>query len=169
MPTPEPTTREDEAADVLHYRPGLSGPLLLVSLGIIINCCWLFILVVRLFGWLNTEEMAQIVPGHPSYHPLLKPFMVAELLTAVFFFFFTVRLAGAFFWKQKETRRLMIIYLLAALVFTLLEYVFILLIPWLRERLDKTGLAVVIYQALACVIWIPYFLFSRRVKGTFVH
>lgn len=186
MPTPEPTIREGEppsaagpgpaptssdfAADVsLRYYPGLGGPLLLVSMGIIINCCWLFILVYRLIAWLSTDEMAQIVPGHPAYHPLLKPFMYVELLGGVIFFIFTVRLAGSYFWKKRDAPRLVIAYIIAATIFALVEYFFIQLIPWLRERVERTARAVVIYQAIVCLIWIPYFLFSRRVKGTFVH
>src|SRR5579864_708833 len=126
MQTPEPNIREGvpqtaETANPLTvsptvskdislpYYPSIGGPLILVSIGIVISFFLLAGQVYKIYVLINSEEWARFSsPRNPNFHPLLKPFVYGEWITAIVLLVFTARVGAAYFWKQKVAPRWLI-------------------------------------------------------------
>jgi len=63
---------------------------------------------------------------------------------------------------------LVIMLLLSNLVFVAIDYFAADLIPFVAAQEDIGSLTELIRVFIGCVIWVPYFLVSKRVKATFV-
>lgn len=99
-----------------------------------------------------------------AYNPVLACLLVVELIVIIGFLVYSLLLIKLFFEKRTSLPRLIIIYNIAGLVFGFLnaiavEYVNGKTITWMYPSL---------FGALvSCLIWVPYFHSSIRVKETF--
>lgn len=149
---------------------GLGGWLILPAIGLILS-------PVRLLISLNTDLLPIFqegyweiltTPGSEAYHPLWAPFILFEVFGNLFFIIFSIALIAMFFLKSHWFPKLMITYLLSNLFFVVGDYFLADLIPVIGEETDFEALGEIVKISVGVVIWVPYFLVSKRVRNTFV-
>ena len=137
----------------------------------------LFILPVRLAISLNNDFMPIFqqgyweiltTPGTEAYHPLWAPLLIFEMSGNVFFIFFDIVLIFLFFSKSCRFPVLFITLLTLNLLFVISDFFLADLIPAVAAENDPEALKEVARTIIGALIWIPYFLVSKRVKNTFV-
>jgi uncharacterized protein DUF2569 len=142
---------------------GLSGWLILVGISLVIAP---FRLLLVLFG---TNLPFLLGTGNQEYlssHPLTAALAGSEVLVNVLFFASLLALSYLFFKKKKGFPTYMILYhVLNAILLSINHIAFQALHPTADL---SAGLRAVVGSVLGALIWIPYFLVSRRVKATFV-
>jgi hypothetical protein len=96
--------------------------------------------------------------------------MFFELVTNVFLLVFSILIIALFFHRRSILPRMIIIFYTIHLVYLILDNFFAInLQPDLFSSADKATAFSTIFGALfAYIIWVPYFLISKRVKRTFV-
>lgn len=116
----------------------------------------------------SSENWSRLtVPSSISYHPLWAPLLISELVGNGCFLVFSIWVVVLFFKQRKFFPRLAIIFLAFNFIFVSLDYYFTQII---LTNIDPTNMGPVtnfVRTLVASLIWIPYFLFSKRVKGTF--
>lgn len=106
-------------------------------------------------------------PGGAAYHPLWAPLLVTEIGGNFFFIGFALLLLLLCFRKSPRFPRLYIAFMVANLVFVVVDTVLGNQIPAVGEQgTGWTSLAIG-RALLGCAIWIPYMLKSERVRNTF--
>jgi hypothetical protein len=143
---------------------GLSGWLILVGIGLVIAP---FRLLFAIFG---TNLPFLLGSGNQEYlssHPLTAALAGSEVLVNVLFFASMLALNYLFFKKKKGFPTYMILYhALNAILLSINHMAFQTLHPTADL---SAGLRTAVGSVVGALIWIPYFLVSRRVKATFVH
>lgn len=149
---------------------GIGGWLILVAIG-------LMIAPVRIGYGLVSDVLPAFTggaweklttAGSPAYHPLWAPLLITETAGNIFFIIFPLAILFFFFRKKRHTPLLMIIFLLSNLVFMVVDYLMAMRIPIVAAMPEESTPTEIIRLAIACAIWVPYFLRSKRVKNTFV-
>jgi len=79
----------------------------------------------------------------------------------------TLTACWCFFKKLKRTRYIMIAYYLLGLGFTFYCTWFPAIL--FDFKLDDSGVKAMGRSLISCVIWVPYFIFSKRINKVFVH
>jgi uncharacterized protein DUF2569 len=110
-------------------------------------------------------------PMSRGYHPLSKVFLLFSLTSRTALLYAGIVIGIDFFRRRHYVPKLVVGFLLAYLVILVAEKLlmrrimeplqeFLVTAPkfWTRELVMTT---------LACLIWVPYFLFSKRVKAMF--
>jgi hypothetical protein len=103
-----------------------------------------------------------------AYHPYWAPLLVFEIAGNVLLVVATLALLYFFLGKSKYAPRLMIGWLAFILVFNGTDFFAASLIPAVAALDDSESAKELGRAAIGAVIWIPYFLVSKRVKATFV-
>jgi len=149
---------------------GLGGWLILPAIG-------LFYLPVRLLISLNKDFLPIFAkgyweilttPGSEAYHHLWAPLIIFEISSNILFILFDVFLIFLFFTKSYRFPLLYIIFLVSNLLFVVGDFFFADFSPIIAAESDPDSLMEVARTIVAAMIWIPYFLVSKRVKNTFV-
>jgi hypothetical protein len=164
----QPTTIQ---ANVRYY-PALGGPLVLVSMGLVISFALLLRTVFLDSRLILLEENWREIatPGGRLYHPLMPTFFFISLGGSVCLLVLLVIVSRSYFWKRRNGPRWVIAYMTCNLAFAWSSYLLLLRnIPPLNDRVGNETLARLGIATGWCAIFIPYFLWSKRVKGTFVH
>lgn len=163
---PDPAERRHH----VEYYDRIGGWLILVAIGIIASPFRLgYSLVVELLPALDAETWDYLTnPDSPVYHVLWKPVIILELLGNSLFLIFSLVLLYYFFSRKKELPRLIIIFYAANLVFILIDHYLASQIPMVAEVDNSDTYREIGRSIISSAIWIPYFLLSERVKGTFV-
>lgn len=137
----------------------------------------LFYLPVRLLISLNKDFLPIFskgyweiltTPGSEAYHHLWAPLIIFEISGNILFILFDVFLIFLFFTKSYRFPLLYIIFLVSNLLFVVGDFFFADFIPIIAAESDPESLMEVARTIVAAMIWIPYFLVSKRVKNTFV-
>jgi len=81
---------------------------------------------------------------------------------------FSVLVAVFFFQKRKLLPRLMIAFLLVNFLLVAADYFVADLLPSVASQKDPEATMELARALIAGVIWVPYFVVSKRVKRTFV-
>jgi len=149
----------------------IGGWLILVAIGLIITPVRLivFILTDLLTAFSPENWHLLTTPGTEAYHPLWAPILIFELVGNFMFFLFSIIVAIYFFQRDKIAPKMIIIFLLSNLIFVAVDYFIGNLIPFVRDLNNTQSTNELIRIVIGCLIWVPYFLMSKRVKGTFVH
>lgn len=149
---------------------GLGGWLILVGFGTVVRP---IVILTMLLTTNNVVFKADVwtaltAPGS-STSPWLGPFLIVELLVNVALFAFSVLALVCFFRKKRILPPLMVALLSGTVVFlgADLAVARALVEPAALEA-EKTG-ADLGRAVIGAIIWIPYFLRSRRVRATFVN
>lgn len=149
---------------------GIGGWLTLFVLGLIITPIkigyFLFSTYVPIFttgawGVLTT-------PGSEAYHALWAPLLVFEMFGNFFFIVFSMITLWNLVKKTKLTALLAITFLSLNVIFLAIDNFAAPLIPAVAAQNDPSGTTELVRALISAAIWIPYFLFSKRVKATFV-
>lgn len=150
---------------------GLGGWLVLVQIGLYLTIVMLIlqIAVYNLPSFLG--ETWQLLTSKESlyYDPLWKPLLIFEAVYNVAFFFFTIYILVQFYRKKSMVPRLMIIFYGVSLVIGIVDFIFLNQIALAKELEDGSSIRDLFRSVLTCLIWIPYFLKSVRVRNTFVN
>ncbi len=149
---------------------GLGGWLILPAIG-------LFVLPIRLAISLNSDFLpifqegywdVLTTPGSEAYHHLWAPLITFEIAGNAFFIIFDIILIFLFFAKSYRFPTLMIIYLASNFLFVVSDFFFADFIPAVAAQGDAESIKELFRSIIGAMIWIPYFLVSKRVKNTFV-
>lgn len=149
---------------------GLGGWLILPAIGLILS-------PFRLLMYLNTEFLpifqdgsweAVTTPGSQAYHPTWGPLIIFEIVGNLFFVIFAIVLFVLFLMKSHRFSRLMIAFLLLNPLFLIFDNFLGNFIPYLAELDDPEIYKEIARSIVGAMIWVPYFLVSKRVKNTFV-
>ena len=148
----------------------IGGWLILVAIGLILAPIRLLVVFFKdLLPALSADSWSRLTtPGTEAYHPLWAPLLLFEILGNCVFIVSPIIIAIFFFQKRRFVPRLIIVLLLANLVFVAIDYFAADLIPFIAAQEDIGSLVELIRVLIACAIWVPYFLVSKRVKGTFI-
>lgn len=148
----------------------IGGWLFLVVIGLIIAPIRIGYSLVVDFYPLITDGTWPILttPGSEVYHPLWAPLLIFEIVGNSLTFIASITILVFFFMRKKFIPLAMIVFYIASLLFVATDYFAADLIPAVAAQNDKDSLRELLRIALAVVIWVPYFIMSKRVKGTFV-
>jgi hypothetical protein len=148
----------------------IGGWLLIVAIGLILAPLRLLVVLFKdLLPAISADTWSRLTtPGTAAYHPLWAPLLLFEIIGNCLFILFPIIIAVFFFQKRRFVPRLIIVLLLSNLVFVAIDYFAADLIPFVAAQEDIGSLTEVIRVFIACVIWVPYFLVSKRAKATFV-
>ena len=117
---------------------------------------------------LASESWSRLtVPGSLSYHPLWAPLLVAELVGNGFFLIVSICVVVFFFKQRKFVPGLAIIFLTSNFIFVGLDYYFTQSILTMTDPANMGPTINLVRTLVASLIWVTYFLFSKRVKRTF--
>ena len=149
---------------------GLGGWMVLVQIGIYGS---LLLLLVQIFNYSIPSVSPEIWNNVTSktselYHPLWGALIIFELAFNVLFFLYTIIILINLYQKKLILPKLMIIYYSTSLVVGIIDYLLVLQIPMASEMQDAGQLKDIFRSLVTCLIWIPYFVKSERVKNTFV-
>ena len=148
----------------------IGGWLILCAIGLILYPVQTIIfLITDLIPALSAENWTALTsPIGTDYHPFLSYLIIAELVGNTCFLVFSICLIMYFFKHRKNTPKLIIWFFAGNLIFVGFDY-FLANFIILRPDSINMGAAInFIRTTVAGLIWIPYFLFSNRVKRTFV-
>ena len=148
---------------------GLGGWLILVGFGLAVTPLRILVLVLKdLLPAMTGETWAMLTtPGTEIYHPLWAPLLYFEVLGNLFFIGAALVLLVLFFKRKKIFPTLMIGFYLFNLVFIGVDAIVGEMIPFIAEQSDPESAKEVIRSVVGALIWVPYFLVSKRVKATF--
>lgn len=155
-----------------NYQPtpkleGLGGWLILPMLGLIISVFYLpFSFWVT---YLDIFEYWDVLtnPTSSSFIPLFKELIYFEVLGNFILYGTLLFLCYLFFTKKRLTVRVSIFFYLFSLALIIVDV--ILAKQLLSVPVEATDIRDILHGVVACIIWIPYFLKSVRVKNTFVN
>ncbi|HVJ37825.1 MAG TPA: DUF2569 domain-containing protein [Stenotrophomonas sp.] len=150
---------------------GLGGWLVLVIFGMFASLVRIPMEVLRLHvPMLLDGTLAQLSdPQHPAYHPLWVPLFGVEVLANLATMAFTVALLVLVFKRSRYAPKAAVAWYVYGLALVLGDHVMWQLIPGMAAQpADPQFVRDLARSLLVTLIWVPYFLCSRRVRNTFV-
>ena len=149
---------------------GLSGWLVLVAIGLIATPIRLSVALFNTFVPIFRDGTWQTLttPGSAPYHPMWGPLLIAEIVVTSIFIITSIYLLSLFFRKSWRFPRWYIAFLVANLVFLLVDALAIKLVLPDHPFLDADTARELFRSLVSMAIWIPYLIVSKRVKNTFV-
>jgi len=106
-------------------------------------------------------------PDSVSYHPLWAPLLIAELIGNGCFLVFSIGVVAFFFKQRKFVPGLAIIFFASNFIFVGLDYYFTQILLAQTDPANMRPTLNFVRTLVASLIWIPYFILSKRVKRTF--
>lgn len=149
----------------------IGGWLILLAIGLVLTPLRVLVFLGKDFVPIFTTKTWSVLttPGTGAYHPLWAPILMFEGVGNTVLIVFSVIVAIYFFQKRRIVPKLMIALLLSNLFFVGADYFAANLIPGVGSQKDVEFMREFAGVVIACSIWVPYFLVSKRVKATFVH
>ncbi len=148
---------------------GLGGWLIIVCLGLfftIISITSLLSTIYIPFFFDGTWEILT-TPGSEAYHELIGPILIYEMVGNTLIMLLAGILIFLFFTKSPAFPKLAIVYFAGSLLFVGLDLVLVGLIPAVVASGGTKTAQALIRSMVGAAVWIPYMLFSKRVKNTF--
>jgi hypothetical protein len=152
------------------HRDRIGGWLILFAIGLVIYPVGaVFSLVTQILPafssatWTGSAHTAA-----PHYHLLWKPLLIFELAGNLILALCVLWLLVLFFQRRRVARRLAILFLVFNLLYVGVDTLWAWILSEGGQSLAFATLRDTVRTAVACMIWIPYFIFSKRVKETFV-
>lgn len=149
---------------------GIGGWLLLVVLGLIVSPIRIALMLVQEHAPIFADGTWQVLtsPSSDVYHPLWGPLILLEVGGNLLGILLTLTTLVLLFKKSRYTPAMAIIWYLYALVFVVADFLLARQIPMIAEMpVDTESVREIARTVVAVVIWVPYFLVSKRVKATF--
>lgn len=166
----EPGVASAPPAGLAAAPKDIGGWLILVAIGLIVS-------PFRIAGQLLTNYWPIFRDGHwarlttegtAGYHPLWAPLIVFELAGNLCLLAIGAATLALFFKKSRKTPSFAITWYAFGAVFSALDLVLANFIPALANDAGGEGTKELSRSIFAAVVWIPYFVMSKRVKETFV-
>ena len=107
-------------------------------------------------------------PASESYHPLWGVLLISEIILNVGLILFSIYLLYLIFSKHRSFPKFFIIYMIANVVVVISTEYLASIMAIITEQQKEDSIVKIIIAIIHAAIWIPYFLFSKRVKNTFI-
>ena len=142
-------------------------PAIELTVGTFLRVCYFYLLgfVTNVAFFLRPPRLYQMEEQYPGYISALGCQMVFDAVLIVF----QVFVATSFFHQKRSLPRVIIILLVAGLAVSAFQTM------WIAVKVTQLPAGelhtLLVFNCMAAgkaVVWIPYFLRSKRVKGTFV-
>lgn len=148
----------------------IGGWLILFLIGLLTYPASSLIVIIKdLIPALSGEIWSTLTnPAGAQYHPLWAPLLIGELVGNCFFIVFSIVLIVLLFIRRKMVPKLTITFLIANLIYVSVDIYLVRLLPAIAQNGDYQALTDWVRTLVACLIWVPYFIASKRVKTTFV-
>jgi hypothetical protein len=111
---------------------------------------------------------ALTTPGSETHHHLWTPVLVYEIAGNILLVAFAIALLVLMLTKSHRLPRLMIAFLAGNAVFVVGGFLLANRIPAVAAEEDPESVKALVSAFAAAIIWIPYFLVSKRVRNTFL-
>jgi hypothetical protein len=162
------TASSEVQSDEWKYN-SIGGWLIVIAIGLCVSPLLQLLFIVRdlLPVFMHGGWHALTTPGSPAYHRLWAPVILFEFAMNLGFIAMEAILL---FWLFRQSRRFptaMIVYLLTVFVLVAADYFVAQSIPVVAAQDDPESRVAFMRAGIVCAIWVPYFLKSKRVKGTF--
>ena len=147
----------------------IGGWLILCAVGLVLYPAQsLYSLITELIPVVFSDNWAALTsPTNPGYHSLWAPLVIAELVGSIGFFICSIVIVIFFFRRHHWAPKLIIVFMIANMIFVGADY-FIINFFLIRTNSVNVDTTVnFVRTVVAGAIWIPYFMFSRRVEKTF--
>ncbi len=163
---PEPDVSGEIESD--HVK-GIGGWLLLPLLGLIVSPFILIFDSRELLFVFNLQQWNLLtMPGSDNYIPYFAPLAIFEVVVNIATLLLNILALWLFFSRRSSTPRIYISYLLFVVAALIIDYVAGTSIPLLKDEYTSNDLAKVVRHCISTVIWVAYFMRSKRVAETFV-
>jgi hypothetical protein len=149
----------------------IGGWLILFAIGLVLYPVQTMVsLVTELIPAVAPQNWSALTSSaSPGYHSFWAPLVIVELVGNVCFLIYAICLVVFFFQRRKYVPKLTILFLIANLIFVGLDYFLMHFIIFRASSLDMDAIINLVRSVVACIVWVPYFVFSRRVRRTFVN
>jgi hypothetical protein len=147
----------------------IGGWLILCAVGLVIYPVQsLYTLITELIPVVFSDNWAALTsPTNPGYHSLWAPLVIAELVGSIGFFMCSIVVLIFFFRRHRRAPKLIIVFMIANVLFVGADY-FIINFFLIRTNSVNVDTTInFVRTVVAGAIWVPYFMFSRRVEKTF--
>ncbi|EGU4502641.1 DUF2569 domain-containing protein [Salmonella enterica] len=134
----------------------INGWLYLPALGLILGV---------IGGAIELYEFIMTVFNHFIKTGFLSYYSMGALAFLIFGFFVSLYAAWVFFRRKKRTRKVMIIYYITGLIVSL--YLTVLPAIIFNIHTGSDDIRLLLSGISGVVIWVPYFIFSKRVNMVF--
>jgi hypothetical protein len=150
---------------------GIGGLLILPLLGLILSpLIKIYSIYEDLWPIFSSDYWEDLTsPASELYHPLWTRLLIFEVAGQVTIFLLGLAALVSFLKRSRKAPRLVILWLLLALVFAAADFHFKGYIPGAVAEYDTIFPPELWSAIIPAAIWIPYFLASKRVKATFVN
>jgi hypothetical protein len=167
LPFPIGYGEEPPVLDQRHV--GLGGWLVLPAFGLFARPIRVLFFMGSNWTVYSSESWHSLTdPSGGAYHGLWAPLLIFELLVNLTLMSFPVFLIILFFQRRRTFPPLFVMYLLFAVITITLDHFELQMIPAVVGQNSSSVSRELAQSYIACAIWIPYMLVSKRVKATFV-
>ncbi|WP_455207106.1 DUF3857 domain-containing protein [Kaarinaea lacus] len=147
---------------------GIKGWLILPAIGLVLGPLRYLKDSANLLDYFNINQWHSLtLPSSEYYHHLWAPLIIGEIVATIFMFCFLVLVGILFFKKRSAVPLLYIIYILVSILVLFTDHFASMQIPFIAEQAKAGEFSRMISSSLGSLIWVAYFLKSRRVKSTF--
>ena len=150
-----------------HYE-GIGGWLILPMIGLFltpVNSVFVFLKQLPLFSEGAWEELT--TPASRLYNHLWGPAILLEGISNAAFLIAAVVLLVLLFRKSFWFPFLMILFILVQLAVVVILQFLLHSIPAVDKRVLLQGYLTIGWAGLSAIIWVPYFMLSKRIKNTY--
>ena len=147
----------------------IGGWLILCTVGLMLypvqTAVTLFTKIVPALSQNNWSTLTS--PASASYHPLWGPLLIMELVGNVCFLVLSISVILFFLKRRKFVPKLAVVFMASNLAFVAVDYYLARTVLLEAEPANLESTVNLIRTLVASIIWIFYFLYSKRVKRTF--
>jgi hypothetical protein len=158
-----PTSQDQSAPS------GIGGWLILIAIGLCLTPIRIGAEIVQ--GVRSLQPLAWravTTPGSPAYHPLFGPLIIGEMVANAALLGWALVLLYLFFTKRRAFPRAMIAFLIVRVAIQMADIFVASSIPVAAGSIGPRVYGSLAGNLLVVLVWVPYFLKSRRVAVTFV-
>ena len=147
----------------------IGGWLILFAVGLVLYPVQaLYLLITELFpAVLSDNWTALTTPANPGFNTLWAPLVIFELVGSSAFFIYSILIVVWFFKRRRRVPVHVYIFLAANMIFVSIDYLVINLVLIRGSSMNLDTTTNFVRTIVAGAIWIPYFMFSKRVAKTF--
>ncbi len=148
---------------------GLGGWLILPAISLFLSPLSVLLQTTTFAAYLRLDLWVSLTtPGQPAYHPLSGVTLLFETAYNLILLSVGILLLVLFFQRRKTFPPLMISFIVLALLGNLIDGALAGSISSsIPEIASPETTRAIMQSIIACCIWVPYFLVSKRVKSTF--
>lgn len=149
---------------------GLGGWLILPIIGLFANLVRLGALMINDMLPIFQKHYWEVLttPGSPAYHHLWAPLLIFEIVGNSLFLLLSAVLIVLCFRKSYRFPKMFIGFMLFNLVFVVSDFFLADMIPAVKAQGDTESLQEIARVLIGSLIWVPYFIVSKRVRNTFI-